>query len=112
MSAESSVHADPLPYVDALAARPVDSIDLVVIHCTELPDLATARRFGERIQYDQSRTGNSGQGYSLASSNYPSKYIRHYNFSVYVASNGGSNTWDAATSWAADTSWLAAEGLG
>jgi len=63
MPAEFAVHADPLPYVDALAARPLDSIDLVVIHCTELPDLATARRFGERIHYDQSRTGNSGHYY-------------------------------------------------
>lgn len=63
MPDEFAVHADPLPYVDALAARPPDSIDLVVIHCTELPDLATARRFGERIHYEESRTGNSGHYY-------------------------------------------------
>jgi N-acetylmuramoyl-L-alanine amidase len=35
----------------------------VVIHCTELPDLATAREYGERILYPQSRTGNSGHYY-------------------------------------------------
>jgi len=63
MPDELAVHADPLPYVDALAARAPDSIDLVVIHCTELPDLATARRFGERIHYEKSRTGNSGHYY-------------------------------------------------
>jgi N-acetylmuramoyl-L-alanine amidase len=37
-------------------------VDLVVIHCTELPDLALAREFGERELYD-SRTGNSGHYY-------------------------------------------------
>ena len=39
------------------------SIDLVVLHCTELPDLDTARDYGERIQYPQSGTGNSGHFY-------------------------------------------------
>ena len=52
-----------LPYVGALAARPVESIDLAVIHCTELPDLATARAYGERIVYPASRSGNSGHYY-------------------------------------------------
>ena len=28
-----------------------------------MPELATARRFGERIHYDESRTGNSGHYY-------------------------------------------------
>ena len=27
-------------------------------------------------------------------------------FLLYLASNGGSNPWDAATDWAADTSWV------
>ena len=53
-------------------------------------------------------TGNSGQGYSFQSVNYTNKYIRHFNFTAYIASNGGSNAWDSATSWAADTSWLSA----
>ena len=38
-------------------------IDLLVIHCTELPDLAMAREYGERIHYQQSGTGNSGHFY-------------------------------------------------
>jgi N-acetylmuramoyl-L-alanine amidase len=52
----------PLPYEARLATRPPSSIDLVVIHCTELPDLATARTYGERALYD-SGTGNSGHYY-------------------------------------------------
>lgn len=52
----------PLPYDTALAERPLDTIDLVVVHCTELPDLAMAREFGERVLYDDG-TGNSGHFY-------------------------------------------------
>jgi N-acetylmuramoyl-L-alanine amidase len=52
----------PLPYVERLDARPVADVDLVVIHCTELPDLATARAYGERVLY-ASGTGNSGHWY-------------------------------------------------
>lgn len=53
---------DPLPYEDKLEVRPLDRIDLVVIHCTELPDLAMAREYGERILH-ASGTGNSGHYY-------------------------------------------------
>ncbi|WFC43093.1 N-acetylmuramoyl-L-alanine amidase [Pseudoxanthomonas sp. SE1] len=53
---------DPLPYEDKLEARPLQQIDLVVIHCTELPDLAMARHYGERILH-ASGTGNSGHYY-------------------------------------------------
>lgn len=53
---------DPLPYVAALERRPLSQIDLVVIHCTELPTLADARQFGERVLYP-SGTGNSGHYY-------------------------------------------------
>ena len=53
---------DPLPYVAALELRPLSQIDLVVIHCTELPTLADARQFGERVLYP-SGTGNSGHYY-------------------------------------------------
>ena len=57
------IRLHPLPYVDALAARELAAIDTVVIHCTELPDLATARDYGERILYPASGTGNSGHYY-------------------------------------------------
>ena len=53
---------DPLPYEARLEARALDQIDLVVIHCTELPDLATAREYGERILH-ASGTGNCGHYY-------------------------------------------------
>ena len=54
---------DPLPYERLLDARPLAQVDLVVIHCTELPDLATAREYGERVLYPASGTGNSGHWY-------------------------------------------------
>lgn len=53
---------DPLPYEHLLDARSLAQVDLVVIHCTELPDLATARGFGEEVRY-ASGTGNSGHWY-------------------------------------------------
>ncbi|KAF1709352.1 N-acetylmuramoyl-L-alanine amidase [Pseudoxanthomonas kalamensis DSM 18571] len=56
------VIAQPLPYQQRLQQRLLAQIDLVVIHCTELPDLATAREYGERVRYD-SGTGNSGHYY-------------------------------------------------
>lgn len=59
---EPAVHLWPLPYEERLAERPMAQIDLVVIHCTELPDLALAREYGERVLYD-SGTGNSGHYY-------------------------------------------------
>ena len=52
----------PLPYEQLLEERPRSRIDLVVIHCTELPDLAAARATGEQVLYD-SGTGNSGHYY-------------------------------------------------
>ena len=57
-----AIHLQPLPYVDALATRDPAAIDTVVLHCTELPDLATARAYGERVHY-ASGTGNSGHYY-------------------------------------------------
>lgn len=49
-------------YHELLDQRDPDQIDLVVIHCTELPDLATAREYAERVIYD-SGTGNCGHYY-------------------------------------------------
>jgi N-acetylmuramoyl-L-alanine amidase len=59
---ELPLHEWPLPYEQRLEARPLTRVDLVVIHCTELPDLATAREYGERVHYDDG-TGNSGHYY-------------------------------------------------
>jgi len=52
-----------LPYESRLAKRSPSLIDMVVIHCTELPDLPMAREFGEKILYQESQTGNSGHYY-------------------------------------------------
>jgi N-acetylmuramoyl-L-alanine amidase len=57
-----AIRTHPLPYVGLLTERALDQIDTVVIHCTELPDLATARGYGERVLY-ASGTGNSGHYY-------------------------------------------------
>lgn len=53
----------PLSYVDRLAARSAADITQLVIHATELPDLAMAREFGEDIHHVESQTGNSGHFY-------------------------------------------------
>ena len=57
------VHVDLLPYVGRLHGRHASQMDLVVIHCTELPDLAAARQYGEQLHYPDSQTGNSGHFY-------------------------------------------------
>ena len=57
-----NITLSPVHYEEQLDARPRSSIQGVVIHCTETPDLATAREFGERVLY-RSGTGNSGHYY-------------------------------------------------
>lgn len=52
-----------LPYHSNLEARNTDTLDLVVLHCTELPSLEMAREYGERILYPESATGASGHYY-------------------------------------------------
>lgn len=59
----SLIHRRPLPYESALDSRSPDAIDLVVIHCTELPDLAMARVYGEVVHHQPAGTGNSGHYY-------------------------------------------------
>jgi len=57
------IKQDPLSYTQRLEKRDPARIDLVVIHCTELPDLAMARVFGEKVHHSRSQTGNSGHFY-------------------------------------------------
>ncbi|TVS13426.1 MAG: N-acetylmuramoyl-L-alanine amidase [Wenzhouxiangella sp.] len=52
-----------MAYSQRLEQRALEDIDLVVVHATELPDLAMAREYGERIHYRNSGTGNSGHYY-------------------------------------------------
>jgi len=60
---ELVIHQAKLPYAGQLDLRGTENIDLVVIHCTELPDLAAAREFGMRIHYPESGTGHCGHYY-------------------------------------------------
>lgn len=60
---QPAIHNNPLSYEARLTPRTADAITLVVIHCTELPDLETAREYGEKIHYPDSGTGNSGHFY-------------------------------------------------
>ncbi len=76
MPADLSVRHSPLPYEERLEARAREQIDLVVIHCTELPDLAMARDYGERVQHEESRTGNSGHFYIDRDGDIH-QYVRH-----------------------------------
>jgi len=63
LPAAPRIDKDHLPYVSRLGVRPLSAITLVVIHCTELPDLASARAYGEQVLYPESGTGNSGHWY-------------------------------------------------
>ena len=56
------------------------------------------------------QTGMNGQGNTFRSYNYPTRDIRHYNNNVYVASNGGVHTFDAAGLWGDDVSWVVTTG--
>lgn len=61
--ADIAIQNWPLPYESRLRERPLDTIDLVVMHCTELPDMQMTREFGERVRHPESGTGNSGHYY-------------------------------------------------
>lgn len=63
-SAPPDIRVEPLPYEARLEKRELAQVDLVVIHCTELPDLATAREYGERVLYEPRADGGGGTGNS------------------------------------------------
>jgi N-acetylmuramoyl-L-alanine amidase len=52
-----------LSYAQRLDSRRSEDINLFVVHCTELPDLAMARVYGEKVHYPEAQTGNSGHFY-------------------------------------------------
>lgn len=60
---EPEIHDRPLPYVERLAARALADVRVLVVHCTELPDLAMAREYGERVLYPDAGTGAAGHWY-------------------------------------------------
>jgi N-acetylmuramoyl-L-alanine amidase len=59
----NAVIRDLLPYNDRLDRRELAAVDLVVVHCTELPSMAEAREYGEKVLYAGTGTGNSGHYY-------------------------------------------------
>ena len=50
---------DLLSYNDRLEKRDTNTLELVVLHCTELPTLEMAKEYGERIVHSENKTGNS-----------------------------------------------------
>ncbi|MBT0771597.1 AbfB domain-containing protein [Kineosporia sp. J2-2] len=57
------------------------------------------------------QSGKNGQGTTFRSFNYPTRDIRHYEYNLYIAANGGVHTFDAASLWPDDVSWVVAAGL-
>lgn len=56
-------------------------------------------------------SGLNGQGNSIRSWSYPTRYFRHFDNVLYVASNGGVHTFDSATSFNNDVSWVISTGF-
>ena len=71
-----------LPYNDKLESRDLTDIEMIVIHCTELPDIQTAREYGEIIHY-QSGTGNSGH-YYIAKSGFTYQWVENNRIAHHV----------------------------
>lgn len=94
----------PVPYDGALSLRAVDSINLIVIHCTELPDMHMARDYAERIHYPGTNTGNcghlyvdrNGDVYQYASLDRVAHHVRSYNresIGIELVNNGRYPHW-------------------
>lgn len=118
--APSSVHVDLLPYEARLEARPASEVDLVVVHCTELPDLAMARRYGEEVLYPGSQTGNSGHYYidrdgavhQYVSTGRVANHTRGYNprsIGIELVNRGRYPDWLAAGHQAMDEAYTEAQ---
>ncbi|RSL60676.1 putative alpha-L-arabinofuranosidase B [Fusarium sp. AF-6] len=57
------------------------------------------------------QAGLNGQGNSIRSWSYPTRYFRHYNNVLYIASNGGVHTFDATTLFNDDASFVIGAGF-
>jgi hypothetical protein len=57
------------------------------------------------------QAGLNGQGNSIRSWGYPTRYFRHYDNVAYTASNGGVHTFDATGSFNDDVSWVVSAGF-
>lgn len=58
-----TIKDNKLPYWQNLTERSTSDLNMVVIHATELTDMAEAREYGERVLYEGSGTGASGHYY-------------------------------------------------
>jgi hypothetical protein len=57
------------------------------------------------------QTGLNGKGSTIRSWSYPTRFFRHYSNVLYIASNGGVHTFDAATTFNDDVSWIISTGF-
>lgn len=57
------------------------------------------------------QAGLNGQGNSVRSWSYPTRYFRHYENVTYIASNGGVHTFDATGLFNDDASWVVGAGF-
>ncbi|RSL65919.1 putative alpha-L-arabinofuranosidase B [Fusarium duplospermum] len=57
------------------------------------------------------QAGLNGQGNSVRSWSYPTRYFRHYSNVLYIASNGGVHTFDAAALFNDDASFVIGAGF-
>jgi len=57
------------------------------------------------------QAGLNGQGDSIRSWSFPTRYFRHYSDVAYAASNGGVHAFDAAASFNDDVSWVISTGF-
>jgi non-reducing end alpha-L-arabinofuranosidase len=55
--------------------------------------------------------GLNGKGNTIRAWSYPARYIRHFQNTVYVASNGGIQTFDGVGSFNDDASWVVGNGF-
>lgn len=58
-----------------------------------------------------SLAGLNGQGISIRSWSYPTRFLRHFNNNIHVASNGGVHLFDATASYIDDVSWIIGAGF-
>ncbi|KAK1590513.1 alpha-L-arabinofuranosidase B [Colletotrichum navitas] len=64
-----------------------------------------SKQFGEDATFC-TQAGLNGQGDSIRSWSYPTRYFRHYTNVTYIANNGGVHVFDAATLFNDDVSWV------
>ncbi|KAL4902140.1 hypothetical protein BDW74DRAFT_180989 [Aspergillus multicolor] len=67
--------------------------------------------FAEDATFCPQSSFNSAGTNSIRAWSYPTRYWRHYENVLYVASNGGVNTFDASTAWTDDVSWVVSSGF-